>query len=87
MLLEEIDLPALLFALAVSFAWGAMHALTPGHGKTIVGAYLVGSRGTVRHALFLGLTTTITHTAGVLALGLVTLFAAQSSRAACSTAM
>jgi ABC-type nickel/cobalt efflux system permease component RcnA len=54
-----------------------MHAMTPGHGKTIVGAYLVGSRGTIRHALYLGLTTTITHTLGVFALGLATLFAAQ----------
>jgi ABC-type nickel/cobalt efflux system permease component RcnA len=76
-LLEEITLPTLLLALAVSFIWGAMHALTPGHGKTIVGAYLVGSRGTMKHALYLGLTTTITHTLGVFALGLVTLFAAQ----------
>jgi ABC-type nickel/cobalt efflux system permease component RcnA len=76
-LLEEITLPTLLVALAVSFIWGAMHAMTPGHGKTIVGAYLVGSRGTPKHALYLGLTTTITHTLGVFALGLVTLFAAQ----------
>lgn len=76
-LLEEITLPTLLLALAVSFIWGAMHALTPGHGKTIVGAYLVGSRGTMKHALYLGLTTTVTHTLGVFALGLVTLFAAQ----------
>ena len=76
-LLEEVTLPTLLLALAVSFVWGGMHALTPGHGKTIVGAYLVGSRGTMKHALYLGLTTTITHTLGVFALGLVTLFAAQ----------
>ena len=76
-LLEEITLPTLLLALAVSFIWGAMHALTPGHGKTIVGAYLVGSRGTMKHAFYLGLTTTITHTLGVFALGLITLFAAQ----------
>ncbi|HYJ47912.1 MAG TPA: sulfite exporter TauE/SafE family protein, partial [Pyrinomonadaceae bacterium] len=54
---------------------GALHALSPGHGKTVVGAYLVGSRGTARHAAFLGLTVTITHTLGVFALGLVTLFA------------
>lgn len=53
---------------------GAAHAMTPGHGKTIVAAYLVGSRGTTAHALFLGLTTTITHTAGVFGLGLITLF-------------
>jgi ABC-type nickel/cobalt efflux system permease component RcnA len=51
-----------------------MHALAPGHGKTVVAAYLVGSRGTALHALFLGITTTITHTIGVFALGLVTLF-------------
>jgi len=76
-LLEELNLPTLLAALAISFVWGAMHALTPGHGKTIVGAYLVGSRGTIKHALYLGLTTTITHTAGVFALGLVALFAAR----------
>lgn len=65
---------ALLLALLAAFGWGAVHALSPGHGKTIVAAYLVGSRGTVRHALFLGLTTTVTHTAGVFALGFVTLF-------------
>jgi len=68
---------AILLALLAAFGWGAAHAFSPGHGKTIVGAYLVGSRGTVRHALFLGLTTTITHTAGVFALGFITLFAAQ----------
>ncbi|HET9906669.1 MAG TPA: hypothetical protein VFQ23_08505 [Anaerolineales bacterium] len=75
--LEQLTLPAVLLALGISFVWGAAHAMTPGHGKTIVGAYLVGSRGTVKHALYLGLTTTITHTLGVFALGLVTLFAAQ----------
>ncbi len=76
-LLDEINLSTLLFAIGVSFIWGAMHAMTPGHGKTIVGAYLVGSRGTMKHAIYLGLTTTITHTLGVFALGLVTLFAAK----------
>lgn len=76
-LLESVTLPTLLLALVVSFVWGAMHALTPGHGKTIVGAYLVGARGTAKHALYLGLATTITHTTGVFVLGLVTLFAAR----------
>ena len=75
--LENLTLSTILVALVISFVWGAMHAMTPGHGKTIVGAYLVGSRGTMKHALYLGLTTTITHTLGVFALGLVTLFAAQ----------
>lgn len=79
---ELIQLPELgpwsiFVALLAAFGWGAAHALSPGHGKTIVGAYLVGSRGTAKHALFLGLTTTITHTAGVFALGLITLFASR----------
>jgi nickel/cobalt exporter len=75
--LQNLTLPTILFALLISFVWGAMHAMTPGHGKTIVGAYLVGSRGTIKHAVYLGLTTTTTHTLGVFALGLITLFAAQ----------
>ncbi|MCA1567599.1 MAG: sulfite exporter TauE/SafE family protein [Acidobacteria bacterium] len=66
-----------LFGLLVAAALGALHAFSPGHGKTVVGAYLVGSRGTAKHAAFLGLTVTVTHTAGVFALGLVTLFASQ----------
>jgi nickel/cobalt transporter (NicO) family protein len=66
-----------LLAIAGAFVWGAMHSMSPGHGKTVVGAYLVGSRATPHHAIFLAMTTTITHTIGVFALGLVTLFAAQ----------
>jgi nickel/cobalt transporter (NicO) family protein len=73
--IPEITPTVVLFALLLAFGLGAMHALSPGHGKTVVGAYLVGSRGTVKHALFLGLTVTITHTIGVFALGLITLFA------------
>lgn len=81
-LAELIAVPQLtvgvaLFGLLVAVLLGGLHALSPGHGKTVVGAYLVGSRGTARHALFLGLTVTITHTAGVFALGVVTLFASQ----------
>lgn len=64
-----------ILAIAGAFFWESIHAMSPGHGKTIVGAYLVGSRATPKHACFLGLTTTITHTTGVFALGLVTLFA------------
>ncbi|MEJ7713575.1 MAG: sulfite exporter TauE/SafE family protein [Pyrinomonadaceae bacterium] len=73
----ELTLSLALFGLLVAAALGAAHAFSPGHGKTVVGAYLVGSRGTWQHAAFLGLTVTITHTAGVFALGLVTLFASQ----------
>ena len=64
---------SLLLAVAGAFAWGCVHAMSPGHGKTIVGAYLVGSRVTPLHALFLAATTTITHTAGVFAVGGITL--------------
>jgi ABC-type nickel/cobalt efflux system permease component RcnA len=66
----------LLFLLA-AFGWGALHALSPGHGKAMVAAYLVGTRGRSRHALALGLTVTVTHTIGVFALGLVTLALSQ----------
>ena len=63
----------LLASLAAALFWGAAHALSPGHGKTIVTAYLVGRRGTPGHAALLGLIVTATHTAGVFALGFVTL--------------
>ncbi len=61
-------------AVGIAFALGAAHALTPGHGKTIVAAYLVGSRGTLKHAAFLGAMVTFTHTVTVFVLGLATLF-------------
>jgi nickel/cobalt transporter (NicO) family protein len=70
----ELTPSFILFALGVATVLGMAHALQPGHGKTVVAAYLVGSRGTARHALFLGATVTATHTAGVYALGFVTLF-------------
>jgi nickel/cobalt transporter (NicO) family protein len=66
-----------LLALLGALLLGAVHALSPGHGKTIVGAYLIGSRGTPRHAAFLGLTVTVTHTLGVFLLGFATLYASQ----------
>src|SRR5208337_3614880 len=61
-------------SIGIAFVLGAAHALTPVHGKTIVAAYLVGSRGTLKHAAFLGGMVTFTHTVSVFALGLVTLF-------------
>ncbi|HKE02992.1 MAG TPA: sulfite exporter TauE/SafE family protein, partial [Blastocatellia bacterium] len=67
----------ILIGLLIAFALGGMHAMAPGHGKTVVGAYLVGSRGTAKHAAFLGATVTIAHTIGVFALGLITLFASR----------
>ena len=74
---KEITLGVALLGLLLACILGAAHALSPGHGKTVVGAYLVGSRGTPRHAAFLGLTVTVTHTAGVFALGVITLFASR----------
>jgi ABC-type nickel/cobalt efflux system permease component RcnA len=62
-----------LLSLLVAAFWGAAHALTPGHGKALVAGYLVGTRGRPRHAFALGATVTVTHTAGVFGLGLVTL--------------
>jgi ABC-type nickel/cobalt efflux system permease component RcnA len=66
-----------LVCMAVAFWFGALHALEPGHGKTMVAAYLVGSKGTMKHALFLGGMVTFTHTISVFFLGLVTLFLSQ----------
>ncbi|MEX2299512.1 MAG: sulfite exporter TauE/SafE family protein [Bryobacterales bacterium] len=64
-------------ALGVAFLAGAAHALTPGHGKALVAAYLAGSKGTVWDAVYLGTVVTITHTASVFVLGLATLYASQ----------
>jgi len=58
-------------ALLLALALGALHALAPGHGKTVMAAYLVGLRGTLRQAVTIGATVTLTHTAGVLVLGVV----------------
>jgi nickel/cobalt exporter len=70
---DNLSVGFVLVSLLIAMFWGAAHAFSPGHGKSIVAAYLVGSRGTPRHAVFLGLTVTVTHTIGVFALGLITL--------------
>ena len=74
---ENLSPAFIALSLLAAIAWGAAHALGPGHGKTIVAAYLVGERGTARHAVILGLTVTITHTSTVISLGLVTLYASR----------
>lgn len=71
----SVDALGVFHALLAALVLGALHAFSPGHGKTVVGAYLIGSRATARHAAFLGLTVTVTHTLGVFALGLATLAA------------
>ena len=70
----ELGWQTLLIGMAVAFGLGAMHALSPGHGKTIVAAYLVGNRGTFKHALFLGAMVTFTHTFTVFCLGFTTMY-------------
>jgi ABC-type nickel/cobalt efflux system permease component RcnA len=74
---RSLNLWFLITAAFIAFGLGALHALEPGHGKTIVAAYLVGSRGTARHALLLGVIVTASHTAGVFALGAITLYASR----------
>jgi nickel/cobalt exporter len=71
---DQLSASVIALSMLAALLWGAAHALTPGHGKTIVAAYLIGARGTVGHAGLLGLTVTLTHTAGVFALGTVTLY-------------
>jgi nickel/cobalt exporter len=73
----QLSLWGAIAALGLALVFGMFHALTPGHGKTMVAAYLAGTRGQARHALILGATVTITHTAGVFALGIVTLSLSQ----------
>ena len=74
---KELSLSFYIFSLLIALALGALHALTPGHGKTVVAAYLVGSRGTSWHAIVLGSVVTLTHTGSVFLLGIITLAASQ----------
>lgn len=71
---EELGWSTIALAVAAAVGFGAIHALSPGHGKTVVAAYLVGSRGTWRHAVFLAAVVTVTHTSSVYALGFVSLY-------------
>ena len=74
---SHLSVLVILASLAAAVFWGAAHALSPGHGKTIITAYLVGQRGTPSQAALLGLIVTATHTVGVFTLGLVTLALSQ----------
>lgn len=65
-------------AVGIATALGALHALTPGHGKALVAAYLAGSDAKIRHAFAVGAALTITHTAAVLAFGVIAVFAGKS---------
>ena len=74
---DNLSLQVVLLALLAAFAFGAVHAVEPGHGKTMVAAYFVGVKGTARQALGLGLIIAATHTVGVLAIGLLAIFGSQ----------
>ncbi|WP_405781015.1 nickel/cobalt transporter [Streptomyces sp. NBC_00859] len=67
---EHLTVPVGLLAVLLSVILGAGHAMLPGHGKTVMAAYLAGRRGSTRDAITVGATVTITHTAGVLVIGL-----------------
>ncbi|MEO8625961.1 MAG: hypothetical protein ABI452_04600 [Candidatus Limnocylindrales bacterium] len=71
----DLTLPIIVLSLLVAAGLGALHALSPGHGKTVMAAYLVGSRGNTRQAIGLGMTVTVSHTLGVLAVGLLSVSA------------
>ena len=68
---QDLTPLVLLVSLLTAAALGAGHALTPGHGKTIMAAYLVGTRGTPLHALGLGLSVSLSHTLGIVVLAAV----------------
>ncbi len=70
---DDLGIGFVLLALVLALFWGAAHAFTPGHGKAIVAAYLMGTKGRPRDALALGGIVTVTHTIGVFALGIATL--------------
>src|SRR5262245_46784180 len=74
---RELTVSVVALTLVVAATLGALHALEPGHGKTVVAAYLVGSRGTAWHAVILGLIVTASHTAGVYLLGAATVYASR----------
>jgi len=72
---QDLTPLAILVSLGIALALGVLHALSPGHGKTIMAAYLVGARGSSRQAVGLGLAVTVSHTLGVLVLAGITLAA------------
>ena len=71
---SELTPGVMIAGLALAMLLGALHARSPGHGKTVMAAYLVGERGTVKHAVLLGIVVTVTHTWSIIALGIVSLW-------------
>lgn len=73
----ELSPPIVVLAMLVALGLGAVHALSPGHGKTLVAAYVLGAGGDARSAMLIGLSVAVSHTAGVFALGVLTLAASE----------
>jgi nickel/cobalt transporter (NicO) family protein len=71
----DLSLLSAVLAVLLAIGLGAVHGISPGHGKTLVASYLIGSRGTLPQAIWLGLTVALSHTIGVFILGAVTLAA------------
>lgn len=74
---QDLSLGFILAALGMAFFLGCTHALSPGHGKTLVAAYLIGTRGRVIDAVLLGAIVTFTHTISVILLGVGVLLASR----------
>ena len=74
-LVSHTGLPLVALSILLAVAFGAVHALGPGHGKTLMAAYLVGAGGRARQAVAIGGAVAVMHTASVLALGLVVISA------------
>lgn len=75
--IDDLTVSVLIISLLAALGFGALHALEPGHGKTFVAAYFVGTHGSLRQTMLLGLTVAATHTVGVLLIGVVTLYFSQ----------
>ena len=73
---EQLSPTLIILVLIVAFILGAIHALGPGHGKSLMAAYLIGSRGRIRDAITLAFTLTISHVFSVLLVGFLALFLA-----------
>jgi nickel/cobalt exporter len=75
---EELTAGMILFAMGISLILGMGHAFSPGHGKTVMAAYLIGERGTTWHALVLGVIVTVVHVWSVFLIGLIVLYASET---------
>jgi len=71
---RDLTLPSIVVAIMLALGFGALHAIAPGHGKTVMAGYLLGTGGRIRHAVGLGVAVSLMHTASVIALSLLTLW-------------